>query len=221
MATSKKSYKESRMLVLGNYNGYDIIKVRIENYHRNFYGTGYDTSWIEKVEHRYEFCKAGESSRPSQAYNNYARSIEECKGQIDKFIKDDTLYFTGEELRKYVTNPNVACKLAYGHDSLMRVMREHQKADKRMKRLIEERLTDANFHSECGYLINEDYDGFIKFVTENWKFREKFEILTETESKRIKNPKQFEEGLAKVVEDYLASQGVKGTTAKVKFIEEW
>ena len=90
-----------------------------------------------------------------------------------------------------------------------------------MKILIEDRLTDANFHTESGFLSSGNYDKFVEHVKNTYKFREKFEIYTATECKRIKDPKQFEEGLAKVIEDYLAAQGVNGTTAKVDFIENW
>lgn len=103
----------------------------------------------------------------------------------------------------------------------MKLLKEHQKADKRMKILIEDRLTDANFHSESGLLSEGKYDEFVDLVRKTYKFREKFEVITETECKRIKDPKQFENGLAKVIGDYLASQGIKDTSVNVRYIENW
>lgn len=185
------------------YNGFSIIRVDVRNY---FY---------------YEFCKVGDEKSPSKAYNILTDTIVECKGYIDNFIKDDTFFFTQGEYHKYVSAPNKKCGWRYGYESLMRIMRQHQKADKRIKYLLQERLTDANFHSESGLLSNEDYDGFVELVTKTYKFLEKFEVITETEKARIKNPKQFTEGLSKVISEYFASQGVKATTAKVKFIENW
>ena len=107
---------------------------------------------------------------------------------IDNFIKDDSIYFTAEEREKYVYRPNRKCDYGYGYDSLMKLLKEHQKADKRMKILIEDRLEDANFHAECGLLANGDYEGYIELVRKDYKFREKFEVYTETECKRIKDP---------------------------------
>ena len=56
---------------------------------------------------------------------------------------------------------------------LMRACREHKKAyetgDERRVAMIEERLTDANFHSECSFLSEHDYDGYKKFIKEEWK----------------------------------------------------
>jgi hypothetical protein len=103
----------------------------------------------------------------------------------------------------------------------MKIMRDHKKADKRIKILLEDRLTDANFHGESGLLSKGDYEGFAKFVKEHYPFREKFEIITLTPSRRIKDPKRFEEGIAKAVEEYFASQGANDTKAEVSFVEDW
>lgn len=169
----------------------------------------------------YDFCKEGDEKKPSQDYKVYAKSVAECMECIDNFIKDDSIYFTAEEREKYVYRPNRKCDWGYGYNSLMKLLKEHQKADKRMKILIEDRLEDANFSSEAGLLANGDYEGYIELVRKDYKFHEKFEVYTETECKRIKDPKQFEDGLAKVISDYLASQGVKDTSVNVKFIENW
>lgn len=218
---SVRSGSKTSRKVVETYKGFDIIKVKVERYHMRLYGGGYDPNWIESREVYYEFCKEGEGNRPSQAYSICAKNMAECREGIDNFIKDDSLYFTDEEREKYVRRPNHKCGWGYGYDSLMKLLKEHQKASKRMKILIEDRLTDANFHTESGLLSKGKYDEFTALVRKTYKFREKFEILTETECKRIKDPKQFEDGLAKVIEDYLASQGVKNTTAKVNFIENW
>jgi len=218
---SVRSGSKTSRKVVETYKGFDIIKVKVERYHMRLYGGGYDPNWIKSREVYYEFCKEGEGNRPSQAYNISAKSMTECREGIDKFIEDDSLYFTDEEREKYVYKPNHKCGWGYGYDSLMKLLKEHQKASKRMKILIEDRLTDANFHTESGLLSEGDYDGFIKVVRKTYKFREKFEILTETECKRIKDPKQFEEGLANVIEAYLKSQGVENTTARVSLVENW
>ncbi len=202
------------------YKGFAIIKVKVIEYWKPSYSSSY-TNIPNKTEVHYDFCKDGEENRPSQAYSAYAKNIEECKVAIDKFIEDNTLYFTDAEREKYVYKPNRQCRWGYGYDSLMKIMREHQKADKRMKILLEDRLTDANFHSACDYLSQCDYEGFEKFVAKDCQFYEKFEITTHTQRKHIKDPKNFEEGLAKVIADYITSQGVKDTDVEVKFIENW
>ena len=207
--------------VMESYNGFTIIKVTNIEYERDIFNPSRYSKWPKSREIHYEFCKDGEENRPTQHYNSWASNVAECKECIDNFIKDDSIYFTAEELEKYVYKPNRKCQWGYGYDSLMKIMREHQKATKRIKILLEDRLTDANFHSEAGYLAQGDYEGYIALVRRDYKFNEKFEIYTATECKRIKDPKQFEEGLAKVIEQYLEEQGVKSTTASVKFIENW
>ena len=203
------------------YKGFEIIQVTEIRYHKNIWGDGYDRKWIDKKETHYDFCKEGNDTKPSQAYECWADNIADCKQCIDNFIKDDSIYFTKEERQKYVTKPNEKCGWGYGYDSLMKLMREHKKADKRMKILLADRLEDANFSTECNFLRNEDYERFEEYVTKEYPFIEKFEVFTYSLRKQINDPKQFEEGLAKVIENYLASQGIKDTSARVRFCEEW
>jgi hemerythrin len=216
----KSGYKTSRTKV-DNYLGYDIIKVTEITYERSIFNPSCYTDYPKRKDVHYTFCKEGNDKKPSQYYDAYAKNIAECKECIDKFIEDDTTYFTDEEREKYVYKPNRKCGWAYGYKSLMNIMRQHQKANKRIKILLEDRLTDANFHSACSYLCKCDYEGFEEFVADDCRFREKFEIYTSTKRKRIANPKQFEDGLSKVIEEYLAKQGVKDTSVRVNFIEEW
>ena len=216
----RSGHKTSRE-IKETYNGYSIIKVTEIEYERSIFDPSRYSSWPKNKNVHFDFCKEGNEKKPSQHYRAWAKNVAECKECIDKFIEDNSLYFTAEEREKYVYKPNKKCDYAYGYDSLMKLLKEHQKADKRMKILIEDRLTDANFHSESGLLSEGKYDEFIELVRKTYKFREKFEVYTATECKRIKDPKKFEEGLAKVIADYLASQGVKNTSVKVQFCKEW
>ena len=206
-----------------SYRGYSIIKVMTIDYFKYHYGGV--SKYPEHVEVHFDFCKEGDEKKPSQDYSVHAQTIADCEKCIDEFIADNTLYFTHGERQKYVKTPNKKLDYGYGYDSLMKIMKQHRKADKRMKILLEDRLEDANFHHECGLLSDArtsgSYDEFVNYVTKECRFKEKFEILTLTEAKSIENPKQFEEGLSKVIGDYLASQGVKNTEVKVKFIENW
>ena len=216
----KSGHKTSRE-PLDIYNGYRIIKVTEIDYERSIFDQSRFSNYPRRKEVHYDFCKEGNEKKPSQDYKVYAKNVAECKEYIDKFLEDDSTCFTAEEREKYVYKPNKKCGYGYGYESLMKLLKEHQKADKRMKILLEDRLVDANFSSEASLLANGDYEGYIELVRKTYKFHEKFEVYTETECKRIKDPKQFEDGLAKVISDYLASQGVKDTSVNVKFIENW
>lgn len=220
--STKSGKLTQRRVVFNNHKGYDIVQVTVKHYWKSPY-SNYYTDIVNKTEKYFTFCLHGEANRPSMAYILYPapKTIDEVKECIERFIEDDSLYFTEGEREKYVYKPNKKCEWAYGYDSLMKIMREHQKASKRMKILLEDRLEDANFHSACGYLANHDYEGFEAFVAKDCTFNEKFEVYTMTQRKRIKDPKSLEEGLNKAIEDYLASQGIKDTSVKVKFCEEW
>lgn len=224
---SVRSGKETKRTPMELYKGYRVIKVTKIEYHRSMWNPEYfDKNWIDRKEVYYDFCKEGDEKCPSKDYQVGAKNVEECKEAIDKFLNGDNkgngdIYYTHEEFQKYVKKPNDKCDYAYGYDSLMKLMRQHQKADKRMQWFIEERLHDANFHSEGDILSTCNYAKFEEYVTNTNPFRERFDIYTKTLRKRIKDPKQFEDGLAKVISDYLASQGVKDTSVNVRFIENW
>lgn len=58
----------------------------------------------------------------------------------------------------------------FSKQMLMNLLRRYKKAyadgDERRMALIEERLTDANFHTECGFLKAKDFEWFEREVKE-------------------------------------------------------
>ena len=218
---SVRSGKETNYHPLEIYKGYRIVKVVKKQYHKSIFGDYYDKNWIDHKDTYVCFCEIGEEKHPSQLYEANSKTIEDCKERIDKFIEDDSTCFTAAEIKKYVLDANAKCDYAYGYERLMKLMREHQKADKRMRVLLEDRLEDANFSTEYAFLSDGDYEGFEKYVTENYTFNEKFEVYTGTQRKRIKDPQNLIDGLNKAISDYLASQGIKDTSVVVRFCEEW
>jgi hypothetical protein len=224
---SVRSGRETKRHPLEVYKGFRIIKTEHITYHRSLWdNTRFDKNWIDRKEVYFNFCKEGEEKYPSKDYQVGAKNVAECQEAIDKFLSGDSkdngdIYYTHEEFQKYVKKPNEKCDYAYGYDSLMKLMRQHQKADKRMQWFLEERLHDANFHTEGDILSTCDYAKFEEYVTNTNPFKEKFEVCTKTLKKRIKDPQTLVEGMNKVIADYLASQGIKDTSVNVRFIENW
>ena len=224
---SVRSGKETKRTPMELYKGYRVIKVTKIEYHRSMWNPEYfDKNWIDSKEVHFDFCKEGNEKLPSQDYNVQAKNVEDCKEAIDKFLNGDNkgngdIYYTHAEFQKYVKSPNNKCDYGYGYDSLMKVMREHQKADKRMKWFLEERLHDANFHSEGDILSTCDYAKFEEYVTKTNPFKEKFEVYTKTLKKPIKDPKALEDGLKMAIDAYFASKGIKDTSVEVRLCEEW
>jgi len=221
--SGKQTSRTLRML----YKGFYVIQVTKVEYHRSIWNPEYfDKNWIDHKDVYYNFCKEGDEKCPSKDYQIGVKSMEECKEAIDKFLSGDKkdngdIYYTHEEYQKYVKKPNEKCDYGYGYDSLMKLMRQHQKADKRMQWFLEERLHDANFHTEGDILSTCDYAKFEEYVTNTNPFKEKFEVCTKTLKKRIKDPQTLVDGMNKVIADYLASQGIKDTSVNVRFIENW
>jgi hypothetical protein len=224
---SVRSGKETKRTPMELYKGYRVIKVTKIKYHRCLWDNSrFDKNWIDSIEAHFDFCKEGNEKLPSQDYCVNAETITDCKEAIDKFLSGDNkgngdIYYTHAEYQKYVKSPNHKCGYGYGYDSLMKVMREHKKADKRMKWFLEERLHDANFHTEGDILSTCDYEVFEDYCAQQYAFKEKFEVITRTKRKPIKDPQTLVEGMNKVISDYLASQGIKDTSVNVRFIEDW
>lgn len=210
-----------------SYKGFSIIGVCAVHHWWNQWDRRYEMSrqYEIKRETYYEFCKEGDENRPSHAYtpHPYVKDIESIKKCIDNFIADGTIYFTDAEREKYVYAPNRKCDWRYGYNSLMKILKEHKKADKRMKLLLEDRLDDANFHYEAGELSQEHYDELEKYITDHNPFNEKFEIYTRTKSKRIKDPKRLEAHIKSAIEEYFREHkiDVGDTSVEVKFCENW
>ena len=134
-------------------------------------------------------------------------------------ISGEVIYFTDAEREKYVYAPNRKCDWGYGYESLMKILKEHKKADKRMKLLLEDRLDDANFHYEAGELSQERYDELEKYITDHYTFQEKFEVYTYTKSKPIKDPERLEAHIKSAIEEYFKEHkmDVGDTSVEVRF----
>jgi hypothetical protein len=213
-----------------SHKGFSIIQVVALKHWYNNYRQCYEMSskYVIKRGVYYEFCKEGDENRPSCAYASKSNSVAETKEDIDKFLNGDNkgngdIYYTYEEYQKYVKSPNVKCDYGYGYDSLMKIMCQHQKADKRMKWFLEERLHDSNFHSGSNLLSEGRYGEFEELVTNENPFKEKFEVYTITLKKNIKDPKRLEAHIQSAIEEYFKEHkmDVGDTSVRVSFCEKW
>lgn len=146
--------------VMETYKGFSIISFKITEY---WYLGGY----YHNIYFKYQFCKEGEENRTSQYYSTSFDNIEECKKAIDNFILDDCLYFTEEERNKYIYRPNHKYGWGFTKKRLLRLLNDWKKADKRIKILYEDRLTDANFHELCEILCENGYE-----KAKEWVYKE-------------------------------------------------
>ena len=226
---SVRSGKETKRHPLEVYKGFRIIKTEHITYHRSIWdNTRFDKHWVDSKDIYFNFCKEGDEKYPSKDYQIGVKTISDCKEAIDKFLNGEDkgngdIYYTHEEYQKYVKKPNDKCDYAYGYESLMKIMRQHQKADKRMQWFLEERLHDANFHSAASILSDGDYERFENFVADDCKFHEKFEVYTHTKRKPIKDPERLEAHIKSAIEEYFKAHkmDVGNTSVEVKYCEVW
>lgn len=215
----RSGFKTSRT-PLEVYKGYRIIKVTEIEYFKSYYGNYYLDDVKSKKVH-YAFCKEGNEKRPSQDYDAWAKTKNECIEAIDNFIKDDTLYYTNEERQKYVYAPNHKNGYGFSRESLTKLFNAWKKADKRMKKLYEDRLENANYHSFNSYLTSNDIEGAQKWIEKTFPYREKFNVCIISPKTKLKNIQNLTEGMKKTIVEYLISQGLNGTDVELEYIENW
>ena len=167
MALVKNGTKVIRTLVC-SYKGYSIYKevvkhFRICNYpylseelyntkdvisERVYYGVSTKNGDFKKSNNRYAYC---------------CISTNETKSLINR-IEGGEIVLTEKERHDWVTKPNSDNGWGFNTDMLLAIMRAYKKASPRRRLGYLERLEDANFHTEYGFLEEEDYEGFEKAV---------------------------------------------------------
>lgn len=214
-----KSSTTSRSVV-SSHRGYSIIKSIYKEFQYSYFSHKY-TDFVKRVEVFYGFCKEGDERKPSMEYCVSERTIQKVKERIDDMLDNDGIYFTDAEREKYVRKPNRQCQWGYGYKSLMKIMHEHMKADKRMRILLEDRLEDANFHHYCGLLCKQEYEQYERDAAEDFPMRERYTITIGQMRREIKDPKGLMEGMADVIDKYLQEQGIDNIHTQVDFIDNW
>ena len=210
-----------RTLAVENYKGFDIIRVKVTTHEYSHVLHRY-VEWGKTTTH-FDFCATGNIKKPSMHYEVYAKSVEDCKERIDKFIEDDSTCFTAGERQKYIYTPNHKNSWGFNYESLMKLMKQHQKAEKRIQILLEDRLEDANYHSYCGLLCEKRYKEFEELAAKELTFNEKFEVYLYTKRKPIKDVERLTLHIKDAIEEYFKTHcmDVGETDVEVKYIKDW
>jgi hypothetical protein len=216
---ANRSSKDSRSVVC-SHRGYSVIRHDYKEYYYSNFSHEY-TDLVKREEVFFGFCAEGDEKRPSMEYCVSERTSQKAKERIDDMLDNGGIYFTDAEREKYVRKPNRKCGWGYGYKSLMKVMNEHMKADRRMRILLEDRLTDANFHHYCGLLSKQEYEQYERDAAEEFPMRERYTITIGQMRREIKDPKGLADGLADVIDKYLQEHGIDNTRTQVDFVENW
>lgn len=159
--------REQKTSVVGTHNGFSIIKIETTCYR---YANGrYSKKY--GVSSRYStmaFCENGTENKPSCRIIAMGSLIEDVKKEIDDYVGGKVVRLTEGEYHKYISGPNHKCGWGFSSDDLFAFLKAYKRGDKKKRYIIEERLTDANFHSFCSLLCNEEYDKFEELVREEY-----------------------------------------------------
>lgn len=142
--------------VVTQYKGYEILKVHTIE-HRWQGSNGY---WhgVKREDDTYTLRKNGKRCDVS------LRDLELIKEFINDVIAGKKFCYTNAEMRKYVYGPNCKNGWGFSQESLIELFGKWKRATPRIKNLYEERLTDANFHTECDILSTQGYDAAVEYV---------------------------------------------------------
>lgn len=167
MALVKNGRKITRTLV-ACYKGYSIFKEVVKEFRRCHYTNEefYDnTNLLNKRVYYGVSTKNGGFRLSSERYAYCCYSENEAKALIDR-IEGGEIVLTDKERHDWVTKPNYDNDWGFNTEMLLAIMRAYKRANPRRRIGYLERLEDANFHTECGLLEEEDYEGFEKVVRE-------------------------------------------------------
>ena len=127
----------------------------------------------ERREH-FELCKDDSTLKPwrkgCNRLDTYFRDFESALSLAKDIVngKRNDIY-TDADRAKYISNYNKRNGWGFSKLSLLATMRQHQKGDEKMKRLMEDRLEDANFHGYCADLRENDYGSFMQRIENELK----------------------------------------------------
>ena len=159
MGKSKKRYTEQTKF-MGDYKGYEILKVHtIYHAHQDYRGYWYG---VKSEEDNYTLRKNGKRC------SVWLRDFKQITDFIDDVIAGKKFCYTNAEMRKYVYGPNYKNDWGFSQKSLIELFDKWKRATPRIKYLYEERLEDANFHSECDVLSTQGYDAAVEYVKTHW-----------------------------------------------------
>jgi hypothetical protein len=163
MALVKNGTKVIRTLVR-SYKGYSIYKEVIKHLRRCNYihEELYDNKNVISESVYYGVStKHGGFKRVSDRYAYCCYSEDEAKSLIDR-IEGGMIVLTEKERHDWVLKPNCDNDWGFNTEMLLAIMRAYKKASPRRRLGYLERLEDANFHTEYGYLEEENYAKFEK-----------------------------------------------------------
>lgn len=144
--------------------------------HRGFIILLVTTTWETRFRTdsscHYQLCKDDSTTlqpwkRGKNRLFTYATDFERIKRIADDIADQKLLVYTDADRAKYVSNYNKRNGWGFSKKDLLSTMRQHKNGNAVMKRLMEDRLEDANFHGYCGDLAENNYTKFLERIKDD------------------------------------------------------
>lgn len=155
---SKRRIKEHRGKDMEVYRSHIIYKVRVDTLEWSPNDHAYRTDWINNREYIYRIGKAGRGYQITNLLNAHTATIDEAQTLIDDMLDNGTIQLTIKEYQEWVKRPNRENNWCFSKQDLQETLEAYKRAKPRKRYGYEQRLTDANFHSFCGLLIEGKFN---------------------------------------------------------------
>lgn len=206
---------ETMTSIVDVYHGYAIVKITEKKYPRSAISHEFLKIGAETIVY-YTFCQVDCVAKPSLQVATSFETETKCKEAIDSVINDGAIYLTNEEKRKWVYEPNRKCSWAYCYKSLMKILKDFKKSDKRKQLAYIERLSEANFRHYADLLEKGFFDKYEKLAMSQFPIKTKLEIdvLSYGSEFKLGGEKALE--LSNLINEFL--KGIKKNNANVSTI---
>lgn len=200
------------------YKGFQIIQVHKCYYYYSNWERMYDACIVTSRDGYFSFTDKGvDAGRENNHYQMRADSVEACRNYIDKFVSGEFYVMTHTDYAKNVCSYVAKCGYGFTREQLYKMEKDHQKGDLRTKYIIEERLTDANYHSYCDFLADGKYKEFHALAREEASPTYSYTIDLKNYGKNF-DPKRLESHIFAAVADYLREHNMCNGEVNVKAV---
>lgn len=170
MKYTKKPYKSHFEFLYRYGNEKYSIGFEVTDYYYFYRPIGkYVADWVERTD-KYYFIYLTEKGFKTNKSRNYKRfrSISEAIDYIKKLLADEEPYITDCDMAK-IYRENYKNDYCANKEMLTDLMMKHKRGSKKTQYLIEEQLTDINFHSYVGALMEKDYEKFQSLIEQDFE----------------------------------------------------
>lgn len=191
------------MTKVGVHMGYNIIELTTKYRQYSRPDQKYFKNLYESESTCYTFCKDGlDYNKHGNLCQCCQTSVEDAIQQLDRFLNGVYYIFTYDEYFKEVSKHTSSHGFGYSINMLKSFCKRHKNGDLRDKAIVEERLTDVNYHTLCGFFADGDYDGAMQNIIEDHTPTYSYMVKVRKKGCEIPDREEFDYIIHQAIEKY-------------------